>query len=332
MRDVADYLGLSATTVSLVLNNSPIAQTLSKETRSRVLQAAAKLNYRANYFARALNQKRNYLIGVLVPDFGEGYNAQLITEIESELIERKYLYFVSSHHWSQDLIQQRLESFAERGVEGIILINTPVLSVPNLPIVVIGNQKIDSPHWKISLDNLSGIRLACEHLYTLGHRKIAFMRGHSGSSDSELRWKGFLETSRALGLKLDPELVVQLDRIHDGLEPIREGYEASERLLSGKKDFSSLIAFNDMSAVGAIQRFKAAGLRVPEDISVIGFDNVTVSQIVDPPLTTLAQPSKQIAKLATAEILRRVEGDANPKRHKLIQPDLIIRQSTSRPS
>src|SRR5581483_173790 len=152
LKDVAEYLGLSTTTVSLVLNNSPVAQTLSHETRKRVLKAAADLNYKANYFARALNQKRNYLIGVLVPDFGEGYNARFITAIESELIEKNYVYFVSSHHWDTKLIHQRLDGFVERGVEGMILINTPTTSFPDVPVALIGNQEIEQPCTRISLD------------------------------------------------------------------------------------------------------------------------------------------------------------------------------------
>ena len=124
LRDLAAYLGLSRTTVSLVLNNSPVAQALTPETRERVLKAAAELHYKANYFARMLNNKRSQMVGVLSPDFGEGYDSQILTAIERVLINRNYLYFVSSHHWDKALIQQRLQVFAERGAEGLILINT----------------------------------------------------------------------------------------------------------------------------------------------------------------------------------------------------------------
>lgn len=328
LRDVADYLGLSPTTVSIVLNDSPVAKTIAKQTRIRILQAAEKLQYKANYFARALNQKRNYLIGILAPDLGEGYNALLITEMERALIEKEYLYFVSSHHWSSDLIRNRLQSFAERGVEGIILINTPVSSVPDLPIVIIGNHKVEAPHFGISIDNLFGVNLACEHLFSLGHRKIAFMKGHKGSSDSEARWKGVRTASKRLGLTLDPSLCVQLERIHDGLESIQEGVVAAEALLASKKKFTALVAFNDMSAIGAIQAFKAAGRRVPEDISVIGFDNVTASRLVEPALTTIAQPTAQIARMAIREVLSQIEKGEREGGDRTIQPSLILRNST----
>jgi DNA-binding LacI/PurR family transcriptional regulator len=328
LRDVADYLGLSPSTVSIVLNNSPVARTIARQTRTRILEAAEKLQYKANYFARALNQKRNYLIGILAPDMGEGYNALLITEMERALIAKEYLYFVSSHHWSPQLIQQRLRGFAERGVEGIVLINTPVTSVPDLPLVVIGSQPVDAPHLSISIDNRAGIRLACEHLYSLGHRNIAFMKGHKGSSDSESRWRSFRASARKLRFPLDADLCVQLERIQDGLEPIQEGTVAAKRLLDTGKHFTALVTFNDLSAVGAILAFKAAGYRVPGDISVVGFDNVTASRIVDPALTTIAQPIADIGSLAIADILAQIEKRRKTKSEKVLQPSLIVRQST----
>lgn len=328
LRDVADYLGLSPTTVSLVLNNSPVAETIAKATRSRILQAAEKLQYKANYFARALNQKRNYLVGILSPDLGEGYNALLITEMERTLIEREYLYFVSSHHWSRDLIRNRLQSFAERGVEGIVLINTPVSSVPDLPLVIIGNQKVEAPHLRISIDNRLGVNLACEHLHELGHRRVAFMKGHKGSSDSEARWRSFQAASARLGFRIDPDLCVQLERIHDGLEPIQEGFVAAQKLLNAGKKFTALVAFNDMSAIGAVQQFKTAGYRVPEDISVIGFDNITASRLVDPALTTIAQPTDQIARLAISEVLAQIESGSRDSKDRVLHPILIQRGST----
>jgi len=328
LKDVAEYLGLSTTTVSLVLNNSPVAQTLSHETRKRVLKAAADLNYKANYFARALNQKRNYLIGVLVPDFGEGYNARFITAIESELIEKNYVYFVSSHHWDTKLIHQRLDGFVERGVEGMILINTPTTSFPDVPVALIGNQEIEQPCTRISLDNADGIRQGMEHLYSLGHRQIAHLRGHKGSSDADPRWQAYLEMCKTLDLRVDKKAVVQLERIHDGLDPIAEGYQAAQRLLSSGAKFTAMLAFNDMSAVGAIRKFKDEGLRIPQEISVVGFDNVQASQMVEPALTTIGQPIEAMAKIATQQVLANIEKNSRGAQHIVVKPELVIRHSS----
>ena len=330
LRDVAQYLGLSSTAVSLVLNDSPVAQTLSEETRVRIQEAAKKLNYKPNYFARALNQKRNFQIGILVPDFGEGYNTSFMTNIESQLVEKGYLYFVSSHHWNQKLIDARLRSFVERGAEGVILINTPIATLPDVPAVVIGSAELKVNCTQIALDNTAGVHAAMRHLYDLGHRKIAFIKGHQGSSDTEQRWKAFVSGCRELGLSLDRSAVVQLERIHDGLDPIAEGDQAAVKLLAAGAEFTAIVCFNDMSAVGAIRRLRDEGLQVPRDVSVIGFDNVPLSNLVDPPLTTINQPIENMARLATSTVLAAIEGDQTAPQRLVIEPELVIRASTAR--
>lgn len=329
MRDLAAYLGLSRSTVSLVLNDSPVAQGLKPETRARVLKAAADLGYKANYFARMLNNKRSQLIGILSPDLGEGYNASILTAIERLLIDHNYLYFVSSHHWDNALIRQRLEVFAERGAEGLILINTPTETAPKLPLVSIGSLEDEYPLTRIALDNAHGIRLALEHLYALGHRRIAFLKGHTHSSDTQLRWAACLESAGQLGLTICKEHVVQLERIDDGLNPIREGYVAGERLLKGRPAFTALLAFNDLSAIGAMNAFRDAGREVPEEISVVGFDDISAAALVRPSLTTVRQPLTQMGVMAATELLARIEDPNRKPRRISIKPELMVRQSSA---
>jgi LacI family transcriptional regulator len=329
LRDLADHLGLSRSTVSLVLNNSPVAQALTQETRERVLKAAADLNYKANYFARMLNNKRSHMVGILSPDLGEGYDAEILNGVERLLIERDYLYFVTSHHWNRDLIRQRLEVFAERGAEGVILINTPAAKATNLPLVSIGSLEYDFPLTRIMLDNAHGIRLALEHLYKLGHRRIAFLKGHTQSSDAESRWSACVEAARGLRLRIHEENVVQLKRIDDGLNPIREGYVAGKRLLKASRKFTALLAFNDMSAIGAIHAFRDAGKRVPEEISVVGFDDVQAATIVQPSLTTVRQPLIRMGILAASELLASIEDASLQPRQISILPELVVRQSSA---
>jgi LacI family transcriptional regulator len=326
---MATYLGLSRTTVSLVLNNSPVAQALTAETRERVRKAAVDLNYRPNYFARMLNNKRSHMVGILSPDLTEGYDSQVLSGIEQRLIERDYYYFISSHHWNQDRIRQRLEVFAERGAEGIILINTSAKRVPDLPIVSIGSIENPFPLTRIALNNALGIRLAFQHLHVLGHRKIALIKGHAGSSDTDSRWAACMETARDLDLRIHKEHVVQLVRLDNSMNPIREGYIAAQQLLQAKRPFTALLAFNDMSAIGAINAFREAGKQVPEEISVVGFDDVQAATIVHPALTTIRQPLTQMGMLAASEILASIENPELEPRHILIDPELVIRQSTA---
>ena len=327
LRELAAYLGLSRSTVSLVLNNSPVAQGLAPETRERVRKAAAELHYKANYFARMLNNKRSQMVGILSPDLAQGYDSEILNGIERLLVERGYLYFVSSHQWSQELIEQRLKVFAERGAEGVILINTHVLKAPDLPLVSIGSLENDFPVTRITVDNAHGIRLALEHLHALGHRRIAFLKGHTESSDTESRWAACVATAHALGLRIYKEHVVQLERIDNGLNPVREGYIAGEKLLKATRPFTALLAFNDLSAIGAIHAFRDAGKQIPEEISVVGFDDIQAATIVQPTLTTIRQPLIKMGMMAAREILASVENPELQPRQIVIKPELVIRNS-----
>jgi DNA-binding LacI/PurR family transcriptional regulator len=329
LRDLAAHLDLSSTTISLVLNDSPLAKGISAKTRERVLQGAADLNYKPNYFARMLNRKRSCMVGVLSPDLSEGYDSEIIHGIERLLIERNYLYFVSSHHWNKALIRQRLEDFAQRGAEGMILINTQIESGFELPLVSIGSLTPDFPQTRIIVDNAAGIREGLAYLYALGHRHIAFFKGHAVSSDTESRWIACEETAQVLGLRIPKEHVVELQRIDGGVNPIREGYVAAEQLLQAKSPFTALLAFNDMSAIGAIHAFHDAGKRVPLDISVMGFDDVQAATIVQPSLTTVRQPLGQMGMQAAKEILASIEHPQLEPRRISIEPRLVIRQSTT---
>jgi LacI family transcriptional regulator len=314
----------------MVLSNSPVAQGLTQETRDRVLKAAAELNYKANYFARMLNNKRSHMVGILVPDLGEGYNASILTAIERLLIEKNYLYFVSSHYWDKSLIRERMQVYAERGAEGLILVNTPVEAVPSLPAVSIGAWNEGLPLTRITLDNERGIRLALEHLFALGHRKIAFLKGHTLSGDTKARWLGFVDGAKAQGLCTSPEHVVQLERIDGGLNAIGEGYAAAQHLLHVKEPFTALLAFNDLSAIGAINAFREAGKRVPEDISVVGFDDIQTATVFQPSLTTVRQPLTEMGTLAATEILASIENPTLEQRHIVIEPGLSVRQSSAK--
>lgn len=328
LRDLAAYLGLSRTTVSLVLNNSPVAEGLTSETRARVRKAASELNYKANYFARMLNNKRSHMVGILSPDLSAGYDSEILNGIESLLIERDYLYFVSSHRWNHDRIRQRLEVFAERGAEGVILINTPAPAASTLPLVSIGSLECDLPLTRIAVDNAHGIRLAIKHLHALGHREIAFIKGHTGSSDAESRWAACVDVMRGFGLRIFEENIVQLKRIDDGLSPIREGYIAGKQLLKSSQRFTALLAFNDLSAIGAINAFRDADKRIPEEISVVGFDDIQAATIVQPALTTIHQPLIRMGMMAATEILASIEDAEMEPRRILIKPEFVIRQST----
>lgn len=333
LKFLANHLGLSTTTVSLVLNDSPRAQSIPQATKERVLEAAKTFHYRPNFFARYLSNKRSYTVAVIIPEMAEGYAASILSGIESRLAREGYLHFVVTHRWSAELIEETPRMLIERGVEGLILINMPLEHTLSVPVVSIGGRKKLPSVSNIMLDNRRAGRLALEHLVQLGHKKIAFFKGHPESADTEDRWQGIYSAASNGGIKIDPELTIQLQRrASPAAPPIpEEGYASAQKLLARKKDFTALFAFNDISAIGAMGAFREAGLSVPEDVSVIGFDNIQAAAYLNPPLTTVRQPLNHMGELAAKVLLRRIlEHDTDPEDIK-VQPELVIRGSTSAP-
>jgi len=331
LKQLSEYLGLSRTTISLVLNDAPLAQRISAETKQRVLEAAEKLGYRPNYFARSLSGRRSRMIGVIAPDFGHGYDAMILSGIEHRLLGSEYMYFVSSHLWSAEVLRRSLDALIERGAEGLLLVNTTLPSEIRLPAVAIGSTSSVTGTPLISIDNTHGMQLAIKHLVELGHKHIAVLKGHEYSSDTESRWDAAMGTAARLGVPIAPELTVQLERIGaEGMLAIDEGYIAARKLLRKRLPFTGLVCFNDMSACGAIHAIRDAGLRVPEDISVVGFDDIPIAKIVYPPLTTIRQPLREMGEKAAETLLRCIE-EKTSSPGMCMQPDLVVRRSTEKP-
>lgn len=334
LKFLANHLGLSPTTVSLVLNDSPRAKSIPDNTKERVLNAAKAFHYRPNYFARYLSNKRSFTVAVMIPEISEGYGASVLAAIEHRLAREGYLHFVASHRWSADLIEETPKMLMERGVEGFILVNMPLDHSLPVPVVNIGGRKKLECVTNMLLDNRRAGRLALEHLVQLGHKRIAFFKGHPESADTEDRWQGIHDAATRLGITIDPDLTVQLQRRQSPPGPPipEEGYMYAQKLLARKADFTALFAFNDISAIGAMSAFRDAGLRVPEDVSIVGFDNIQAAAFLNPPLTTVRQPLQHMGDLAAKILLRRInQGDTAPE-DLLVQPELVLRESTCPPA
>ncbi|MBZ5616490.1 MAG: LacI family transcriptional regulator [Acidobacteriia bacterium] len=331
LRSLAEYLKLSPATVSVVINDSPAAKAIPKHTKDRVLQAARKLQYRANFFARSLSLKRGFMVGVLVPEISEGYAAAIMRGIEDELLSEGYFYFVASHRGKPDLIQEYPRMLIDRAVEGVILLNTPVVRALPVPVVAISGHHRVPGVTNIAVDNKKATFDALEHLVKLGHRRIAFFKGHRGSSDTEYRWRGVLRAAAKLGIAVRPELTIQLQRDAENPGPSvpEEGYATAQELLATRERFTALFAFNDISAIGAMRAFRDAGLRVPEDVSVVGFDDIQAAAYLTPRLTTVRQPLRKMGEMAAQQLLMRIS-NGNGKAPQLISlaPELIVREST----
>jgi DNA-binding LacI/PurR family transcriptional regulator len=329
LKELAAHLGLSITTLSLVLNDKPGASSIPQETKDRIFEAAEKFNYRPNYFARSLRAQRSFTFGVIVPELSDGYSAMVLNGVEAALAKEGYFYLTTSHLHRDDLLKHNPQMLIERQVEGIIAVDTPIRFKTDLPVVTVsGHETIEGVN-NVILNHQHAAELGMGHFFTLGHRKIAIIKGQDFSSDTEIRWETIMEAAQKRGIKIEKSLTAQLE----GDIPSPEiGYAAAKKILSNNKPFTALFAFNDISAIGAIRAIQEVGLRVPEDVSVMGFDDVYAAAFHNPALTTIRQPLFEMGKLAAQTLLKRLaaKNEINDIPATLTaEPELIIRNSTA---
>ncbi len=336
LRMLAEHLELSQTTVSLVLNNSPSAKSIPQETRDRVVAAAERLNYRPNYFARSLRQSKSMSVGVLAPDLSEGYFTRVMSGVVQELTAAHYFYFTACHDWRPELIEKYPRMLVERAVDGFLLLNTPAdkIDVP-LPVVAISAHSKASNLTNIVLDHHSAVEQALLHLHQLGHRRIAFMRGPHAIPDSEYRWESIQQVAREINLKIDPAMVIRIDTagwsMKDGYHPMAPeiGFKPMQALLEKTHDFTAIFCFNDIAAIGAIRALKDVGLSVPEDVSVVGFDDIQSAAYSTPSLTTVRQPLMEMGKRGAQVLLERIADREKAFASEIVMtPELVVREST----
>jgi len=310
-----------------VLNGSPAASSIPKSTQDLIFAAAKKFNYRPNFLARSLRARRTYAVGVLMPELSEGYSSLVLAGIEESLSGAGYMYLATSHHHEEKQIVENTSLLLERGVEGMIVVDTPLSMVPRWlqTISVSGHERIPGTT-NVVLNHDTAAHLALRHLMDLGHRDIAVIKGQAFSSDSEVRFQSILSAASKLGLPIAAGRVARLE----GNSPSPEiGYHAARKLLEGKASFTAVFSFNDISAMGAMRAFQDAGLRVPLDVSVVGFDDVLGAAYHTPSLTTIRQPLRKMGMLAAETLLKRL-ADETEKFPEFIEvePDLIVREST----
>jgi LacI family transcriptional regulator len=327
LKELAAILDLSQSTVSRCVNCAAVAHRIAKETEERVLHAAALHNYSANTVARSLRKKKTLTIGAIVPEISEGYSTAVLSGIEDELLKEGYFYFVVSHRHREDLLAAYPRMMLVRAVEGIIALDTTIEEELPVPVVAVSGQKQHKGVINIELDHQTAAHLALSHLKAYGHTRIAVIKGQAFSSDTDQRWQAIQEEAKSLELELDPELVVQLKGPEPGPGP---GIEVTRELLKSKLPFTAIFAFNDVTAIGAILALREAGLCVPRDVSVMGFDDVLIALTNDPPLTTVHQPLRDMGQAAASTLLGLISSAIPPPRPPVItvHPSLVVRKST----
>jgi DNA-binding LacI/PurR family transcriptional regulator len=328
LKEVAEHLGLSVATVSRVLSRSATANRISARTQDLVWAAAEAMQYEPNHLARALRRKKTYTMGVMVPEISEGYSASVLSGIESALLQSGYFYFVVSHHHRKDLLREYPRLLLSRAIEGLIAIDTPLETHLPIPVVAVsGHQRMENVT-NLELDHTTAVRMALTHLFDLGHRQIAFIKGQEFSSDTHYRWTAIEQVTQEFGLAIDPRLSVQLEGTEAGSD---SGYQATDRLLERDVPFTAIFAFNDHSAIGAIARLKEHDFQVPADISVVGFDDIPSARTNNPSLTTVRQPLRSMGETAANALLSCIDLQTRKEMPStlIVKPDFVVRNSTA---
>ena len=317
-------VALDPATVSVVLNDVP-GRSIPQVTRDRIKAAAKQMNYQPNLLARSLRSRRTLTIGILVPELGDGYHTEVMSGIGDQLIKSGYFYFTAHHRHQKSLVEEYTRMFIGRGAQGIIAVDTLLEHPISVPVVAVAGHRQIQGVTNVVLDHALAAELTLNHLYALGHRNIAFMRGQTFSSDSDERWKGLVAVAKRLGIEIKPELVVTLDRDMSSPEL---GYPVVQQLLGTRLPFTALVAFNDISAIGSIRALQDFRLSVPGDVSVIGFDDINIAGFTLPSLTTINQPLAEIGRTATQCLLNRLHETATSRDEIIVEPTLVIREST----
>jgi DNA-binding LacI/PurR family transcriptional regulator len=321
------HLGLSQAAISRVLNRAPAAQAIPLVTQERIFAAAREFKYRPNVLARSLRRGHSMTIGVLVPEISEGYATLVLAGLEQGLLKAGYAFFLCSHHHDKEVIERSQTMLVERAVDGIVAIDTPLIHFSMVPTVTVSCPNPTGETTDIILDHPLGADLAMEHLHGLGHRNVAVIKGQRFSSDTEPRWLAIKHAAERLGILLNPANVTQLEGDAPTHEP---GYLATKRLLASEYPFTAIFSFNDVSAIGAVRALREAGLQVPRDVSVVGFDDVQSAAFQNPSLTTVRQPLRSMGLLAAEQIVKAIEDGVSMGAPVVVAPELVVRESTSR--
>lgn len=329
LRFLGEYLDLSPATISLVLNNASGVDAIPQATRDRVKAAADKFDYRPSFYARTLRSRQTFSVGVLVPELSDSYTAHVLTGVEQFLIEEGYFYLTASHRRKPDLIEEYPRLLMERSVEGFIFIDTALTHSLKLPAVAIAGHRKISGITNVALDQRRAADLTLKHLHQLGHRRIAFMRGGSHSSDADDRWECMKVAAKDVGISIRPELTVQITSLASTPEL---GTQPTYELLNRKVLFTAIVCYDDLAAIGAIRALREHGLRVPQDISVVGFDDIQSAAFNNPSITTIRQPLHEMGMSAARLLLQRIRGKGDVPRVLSVKPELIVRESTCPPA
>ena len=329
IKEVAKLAGVSTATVSRAMNGSAKVR---PETAERVMAAIERLNFHPYTNARALGSGRSNLYGLIISDITNPFFPELVKSFEDIAVRYRQEVLVSNTNYESVRMKICVERMLQRRVEGVAIMTSEMddrliedFRRMHIPMVFLDSGKPEPGVSCVRLDYSAGVDAAMQHLIKLRHRRIAFLTGPLKLASAQARYKAFLESAVRHQLDVNPGL------IQEGNHKMEGGHEAMRRVLSSRKRPTAVLASNDLSAIGAMGAIAEAGLRVPEDISVVGFDDIQMSAYVSPPLTTVAMPRTQIAGAAFHALFREDSPrTAKPLKGEMhiIQPTLVVRKST----
>jgi DNA-binding LacI/PurR family transcriptional regulator len=328
IKDIARAAQVSHSTVSRALRNSPL---VNRETADRIRQIARRMGYRPSAVARSLVTKKTNTIGVVVTTIADPFIAEIVSGIEEVANDHGYSVFLANSNTDPDREIKVVHSFHERRVDGILVtasrvgaLYIPLLSQMKVPIVLINNQHPGEFVHSVMIDNITATREAVQHLIQLGHKRIGYIGDRFGFQSDTERFAGYRQALEMADLPFVPELIAHGDGKAEGAMP------AMERLLALPEPPTAVFCYNDMSALGALRIIRAHGLGVPDDVSLVGFDDLFIASYTQPPLTTIRQPMRQMGHTAM-EILLKLFSDPNGKTNIKLEGELIVRESTAPP-
>jgi LacI family transcriptional regulator len=330
IRDVARVAKVHPGTVSRALNEQTRAL-VNGDTAERVLRAAAQLGYRPNPIARGLKTNRSYTIGVLIPDITNPLFPPIVRGIEDRLDEAGYTSLILNTENDADRERTRLAAMRARQVDGFISATARLdrgildeLSAAQMPLVLVNRSLEDGSVPAVTVDDRAGIRLAVEHVASLGHRRVGHIAGPQNTSTGHRRYLGFLEAMRASNLPTPKKHISFSDWFTEA-----EGARICAEMLDRVPDLTALVAANDLLAIGCYDTLEARGIRCPEDISVVGFNDMPFVDHLRPPLTTVRVPQREIGTVAADLLLERLADASEAPREILLEPTLMVRGSTA---
>jgi len=325
--DVAEKAGVSKATVSRVLNDTAV---VNKETRKRVMEAIETLHYTPSFLAKGMRRKKTNTFGIIIPDFRNLYYSELLKAIEEEAKKHGYIALICTGEMNAQREREYIEYLLSRQIEGLVLCcyvniveNSSFINQisKKVPIIVMDQPSRGLPVSSTYSDGYSGFKMLVGYLIEKGHQRIGMIRSLHRYPCSESRFVGYMDTLRENGIDIDQNLIDESEFTAAG------GYESARRLLS-RSHPTAIVGVNDLIAIGALKYVREKGYSVPDDIAIAGFDNIALSSLVSPQLTTINIPVERIAHEAINQLIRKIQNRRSRNRDIVVETELVIRQTT----